>query len=250
MGDTGAPWAWLDRYVDFTLTFTFGLAAEELLERYGTDPATAQLLPYKEAQVGMSPPPDVAILRVGRAGEWAFGIEDIGLRGAAPATLIRLSMETETVSVRRGGNAMTVLQRWVGGRPQEQFEPGEAATLRAAGPYPLWNAAERYRVENPGMRAIIAAMYAVEDHIGSRLDQETGDGPLASVLLPQTLPGLPSPVPPLPRVFPQVGRRSKGLGPPLGPLRRPADNSPDPGSEDAGQLKLPPTIGHQENPPE
>lgn len=250
MGDTEAPWTWLDRYLDFTLTFTCGLAAEELLERYGADPETAQLLPYEEAQAAMNPPPDVAILRVGRVGEWAFGIEDIGLRGAAPATLIQLSMETETVSIRRSGNAMTVLQHWVDGRPQEQFEPGEAATLRAAGSHPLWDAAERYRAEDPDMQAMIAVMYAVEDHIGSRLDQETGDGPLVSVLLPQTLPARPSPVPSLPRVFPQPGRRSKGLGPPLGPLRLPADESPDQGSEDAGRLKLPPNIGHRENPPE
>lgn len=221
-----APWEWLfsGRYIGFTLTFTRGLTADGLLERYGADPSAARPLPFTDIHALLQP--DHAILRVGLLGEWAFGIEDLGGQGAAEATLAQLSIATETISVYSGGNALQVLEYWVNGQPREQFEPGMASTLRAAGPHPVWDAAERHRATRPGARDILAVMRAVEDHIGARLAEETDNGPLLSVLLPQILPPLPSPAPPLPLVHPPTGRGGRGRH--LGTLRPPGDAPPQP----------------------
>jgi Family of unknown function (DUF6461) len=230
MSDAGpAPWEWLfgGRYDGFTLTFTRGLKPAELLERYGADPSGARLLPFVDIHAVLQPRPETGILRVGLLGEWAFGIEDLGAQGAAPATLAQISRGTETISVYSGANALKVLSYWVNGQPQEEFEPGMASTLRAARPHPFWDAAERHRAR-PGTRDILAVMRAVEDHIGARLAQETDDGPLLSVLLPQVLPPLPSPAPPLPLVHPPTGRGGRGRH--LGTLRPPGDAPPRPGS--------------------
>jgi hypothetical protein len=94
-----------------------------------------------------------------------------------------------------------------------------ASTLRAAGPHPFCDAAERYRAERPGTWAILAVMRAVEDHIGARLAKETDGGPLPSVLLEWVLPELPSPAPPLPLVNPPANPRR--LGPRLSTGLRP-----------------------------
>jgi hypothetical protein len=217
MSNTGAgPWEWLfrGRYDGLTLTFTRGLTPAGLLERYGADPSAARPLPFTDIRAVLQPDMDHAILRAGVLGEWAFGIEDAGAQGAAPATLAQLSRGTETISVYRGGNAFTVFCHWVSGQPREQFEPGMASTLRAAGPHPFWDAAERHRAAQPGIRPILAVMRAVENHIGASLAQETDDGRLPSVLLTQIRPPLPSPVPLLPLVNSPAspGRLSRHLG--------------------------------------
>jgi Family of unknown function (DUF6461) len=222
------PWKWLcSRYESFTLTFSHGLAAAGLLGRYGANPSAARHLPGIDIRAVLQPDIDHAILRAGLLGEWAFGIEDTGTQGAAPATLARLSRGTETISVYRGGNALEDFQHWADGQPQEQFEPGMASTLRAAGQHPFWDAAEHYRATRPGISGILAAMGAVENHIGAHLAQETDDGPLPSVLLTQDRPPLPSPVPPLPLVNPSA-RLPTGRSRSLGRLRLPDNPSQPP----------------------
>jgi hypothetical protein len=206
------PWEWLfsGRYLGLTLTFTRGLTAAGLLERYGADPSAARPLPFTDIHAAPQPGIDHAILRVGVLGEWAFGIDDLGIQGAAPATLAELSRGTETISVHSGANALEDFCYWVDGQPREEFEPGMASTLRAAGPHPFWDAAERYRGARPGTWSILAVMRAVEDHIGARLAEETDDGPLPSVLLEWVLPALPSPAPPLPLVNPPAHPGKRG----------------------------------------
>lgn len=210
------PWGWLfgGRYDGFTVTFTRGLTPGGLLERYGADPSAARPLSFTDFYESLPTGPDHGRLRVGLAGEWAFGIEDAGAQGAAPATLAQLSRGTETISVHRGANAYELFQHWADGQPREQFEPGVASTLRAAGPHPFWDAAERYRAARAGCWAILAVMRAVEDHIGARLAQETDDGLLPSVSLPSILPLPPSPVPPLPLVNPPAnpGKPGRRIG--------------------------------------
>lgn len=228
------PWKWLfdGRYMGLVLTFTRGLTPDELLGRYGADLAAARPLPFIDIDATLQPDIDHAVLRVSVLGEWAFGIEDFGIQGAAPATLAELSRGTETISVLSGENAFQVFEYWVDGQSREQFELAAASTLRAAGPHPFWDAAERYRAARPGIQAILAVMRAVEDHLGARLPQETDDGPLRSLLVRQTRPMLPSPVPPLPQVNPpaRASTGRAGLGRPLGPLRLPTNGSRDRGT--------------------
>jgi Family of unknown function (DUF6461) len=212
-------WEWLfgGRYDGFTLTFTRGLTPDGLLERYGADPSAARPLSFIEFYEVLPVDRDHGRLRVGLAGEWAFGIEDLGVQGTAPATLAQLSHGTETISVHSGANAFEHFQYWADGQPREEFEPGMASTLRAAGPHPFWDAAERHRAARPGTWPILAVMQAVEDHTGARLETETDDGPLPSVYLPQIPPPTLSPVPPLPLVNPPANPGK--LGPPISTLR-------------------------------
>lgn len=194
------------RYLGFTLTFTRGLTITELLDRYGADPSAARELPFIGLDAALQPGPDSAILRVGVIQDWAFGLEILGGQGAAAATLVELSHNSETISVHVGANALTTLHHWTDGQPQEEFEPGQLSTLRAAAGHPFWDAAERHRAAHPSRRAVLGAMQAMEDHTGARLTQDLDDGPLLSVVLPQVLPPLPSPVPPLPLVRPSSSR--------------------------------------------
>jgi hypothetical protein len=242
-----APWKWLfnGRYIGLTVTFTRGLTPEELLERYGADPSAARPTPFINMHDVLQPDMDHAILRVGMLGGWAFGIEDSGVQGAAPATLAALSYGTETISVFAGADAFQVFEYWANGQPQQQFEPGNASSLRAAGPHPFWDAAERHRVARPGIWSILAVMLAIEEHIGARLVEDVDDGPLPSVLLRQIRPMLPSPAAPLPQVnppaAPAVGRA--GLGRPLGTLRLPTDTPHEP-LRITPEIKIRPTGNH------
>lgn len=222
-----APWEWLfaGRYMGFTLTLTRGLTVDELLERYGADRSAARPLPFAEIDGALQSDNEHAVLRVGALGEWAFGIEDSGVQGAAPTTLTRLSRGTETISVYNGANALQIFEYWLDGNPRERFEPGMTSTLRAAGSHPFWDAAERQHAARPETRGILSVMRAVEDHIQARLAQETDDGALLTLLLPQTRPMEPSPVPPLPLVNPPSNRT--GVGRHLATLRLPGNQSGD-----------------------
>jgi hypothetical protein len=213
-------WEWMfhGRYLGFTITFTHAVKPEGLLRRYGTDPSTARHLPFVGIDAALQPGPDDAILRVGTLRDWAFAIEILGGMGNAPAMLTEISRGTETIVVHVGASALHTLAYWVDGQPQEKFEPGEAPTLRAAGAHPFWDATERCRTAQPGTRAVLAAMQAVEERVGGHLTRDLDDGPLLSVILPQMLPPPPSPVPALPRVTPsppgRLGRRLGSLRPP------------------------------------
>ncbi len=225
MNDAAPPaWDWMlhGRYLGFTLTFTHRTTPKELLERYGVDPSAARHLPYVGLDAALQPGRNCAILRVGMLSDWAFGIEILGGEGAAPATLAELSRGTQTITVQVGANALHTLSHWTNGQPREAFEPGEAATLRAAGPHPFWDATERHLAAQPGTRPVLAAMQAVEDHIDGHLTSDIDDGPLLSVVLPQSLPPRPSPVPTLPRVNPSSQPRP--LGRSLGSLHQPRRN--------------------------
>jgi len=205
-------------YPGFTLTFTHAVTPEELLRRYGTDPTAARYLPFVGIDAALVPGPADAILRVGMLHEWAFAIEILGFMGTVPAILAEMSHATQTVAIHVGGSALHTVDYWVDGRPCEKFEPGEALTLRAAGAHPFWDATERHRADHPDAGAVLAAMRAVEDHIGGYLPLEIDDGPLLSAILPQVLPPPPSPVPLPPLVNPS---RPRPLGRPLGSFQAP-----------------------------
>jgi hypothetical protein len=227
--EDSAAWKWMlgGRYLGFTLTFTHAVTPEELLRRYGADPAAARFLPFAGIDAALEPGPNDAILRVGMLQEWAFGIEILGFKGTVPAALAQISQATRTIAVHMGANALHTVDYWVDGRPREKFEPGVASTLRAAGPHPFWDATERHRARRPDAGSILAVMRAAEDHIGGYLPVEVDDGPLLSVILPQVLPPPPSPVPPLPLVNPTQPRP---LGRHLGSLQVPERPKDGPGA--------------------
>lgn len=217
------PWAWLvdGRYLGFTLTFTRGLELKDFLKCCGADPSAVRFLPFAGIHDALRPSAEYSVLRAGTVADWTFGIENLGNRSGSPDILARLSEKTETVSVHCGANAFQLFMYWVDGRPREQFEPGIAATLRAAGPYPFWSAVERYRTDHPGMRKILAVFHAIEDHVGIQIAKETDDGPLASVLISQVASSPSSPASSLPLVY-ESSRRAGKPGPSHGALQLPA----------------------------
>jgi hypothetical protein len=215
------PWEWiLHRDEGFTLTFTHGISTSDLLQRYGLDPSAARLLPGIGIDAVLQPSIDSAILRVGQLNDWAFGIEILGMEGATAATAIKLSQGSETVILQVNPGRINILSSWVDGQPREAFEPGMADSLQSAGPHPFWDATERHRADQHDVRAILAALRAVEDHIGAHLTPDLHDGPLLSTLVPQIRPRRPSPLPPLPLVNPPA-TPTRGLGRHLGTLHLP-----------------------------
>ncbi|WP_157856332.1 DUF6461 domain-containing protein [Actinacidiphila yeochonensis] len=210
-----AGWEWLvrGRYLGFTLTFTHAVTPGELLRRYGLDPGAARLVPFAGIDAALRPGPAEAVVRAGTLNGWAFAIEIPGSRGSASATLADLSEGTRTIAVHFGANAFHLLSYWENGQPREQFEPGAPATLRATGPHHFWDATERHRTARPDATDVLSALRAVGDHVGAHLPPELDDGPLPSLLLPQTVPPRPSPVPPPPLVRPTAPRpRGRLLG--------------------------------------
>ncbi|MCM3920199.1 DUF6461 domain-containing protein [Frankia sp. AiPs1] len=211
-------WETIGRYGPFCLTFTLDVTPQNLLERYGADPATAHPVAFAETGPVLDPRPDQCILATGTLGEWAFCFETLGVEGIMSATLAALSHGTQSVAVNNDANAMHYLTHWADGQPQEEFEPGAPSTLRAAGPHPFWDATERHRALHPDQRNVVAALRAAGDHIGGRLTVRTLTAPLLTTVLtvPRSRP--PSPAAPLPLVHPpqstsKLGRRLAALDP-------------------------------------
>ncbi|WP_394816031.1 DUF6461 domain-containing protein [Streptomyces gibsoniae] len=219
MTESRPHWEWLyGRYEGCCLTLTLGVTPETLLQRYGADPSAARQLAFPQAYTLLQPGPDTSVLRAGSLHGWAFCLETLGVQGAMPAVLASLSQGTQTISVALGYNALDVLHHWVSGRPHESFEPGQASSLRAAGPHPFWDATERHRRRQSNQSPVIGALEAVGDVIGGHLSVDIAEGPLLTALLAWTLPPLPSPVEPLSPVHPPEPRP---LGPLLGGLQIP-----------------------------
>ncbi len=213
-------WTAIVRYGPFCLTVTHGVTPRNLLERYEADPTTARLLAFGETDAVVQPGPDRTILTSGTLGDWTFGFETMSVEGVMPETLAALSRGTQTLALNDSANAMHTLKHWVDGQPQESFEIGNPVTQRAAGPHPLWDATERHRATHPDQSDIVAALRAVNDHIGGHLAPRMLARPLLTAMLPERRPPLSAPRPALPLVHP---RESTPLGQYLGTLRPPEE---------------------------
>lgn len=213
-----SDWEEIGRYGPFCLTFTRGVTPQNLLQRYGADPATARLVAFDEAVRVLGPSPDQCILAAGTLEEWVFGFETLGVEGIMPETLAVLSRGTQTVAVNNDANARHYLMHWVDGKPREQFELGVFSTLRAVGPHPFWEATEHHRTTHPDQKNVVAALRAVGDHIGSHLTVRTLTAPLLTTVLtvPRTRPPSPAaslPLVHMPKSISKQGLRLAGLGP-------------------------------------
>ncbi|MEU3752370.1 DUF6461 domain-containing protein [Streptomyces olivoreticuli] len=164
------------------VTFTRGLSPEEVLTRYGADPARARLLDG-EAAVGLvQGEPGISLLRTGRRGEWTFCVEEDGCIGSWDETLAELSRGTETYSVGTT-EGFDVFQYWRDGECVENFEPRMEYT-RPEQAASWWDRAEAalaaHEGEDAGMAPVVAL---VLDHLGITLDDATLAGPWPSLTL-------------------------------------------------------------------
>ncbi|WP_353941636.1 SMI1/KNR4 family protein [Streptomyces sp. HUAS MG91] len=107
---------WAGEYAEFCLTFVHGVGPDELLGRYGASPGTHA----ERTRVGAVEDSarwtggHLPTVRAGRAGEWAFGIEQGHAEGARDAVLRRLSRGTRAVSLHFSG--FTALSLYEDGR--------------------------------------------------------------------------------------------------------------------------------------
>jgi hypothetical protein len=209
-------WEAVVRYRPFCLTFTLGVTPLDLVERYGADPTTARLLAVGEA-CAVIQPADRSLLASGLLGDWAFGLETMGVEGSMPGTLAALSRGTQTVALNDSAKAMYVLKHWVDGQPRESFELGNHVTQRAAGAHPFWDAVERHGAAHPDQSQVIAALRAIGDHIGGQLTADMLARPLLTARLPEDGRPRSAPAADLPLVHPgepvPLGRFLGTLGP-------------------------------------
>ncbi|MFK0172444.1 DUF6461 domain-containing protein [Streptomyces sp. NPDC090306] len=97
---------WAGEYANFTLTFVHGVDDTELLRRFGAVESTRRPRTREEASADATRWTSgcLPVVRAGRAGEWAFGIEEtLRSQGGRAEVLRRLSAGTRAVSVRFSG---------------------------------------------------------------------------------------------------------------------------------------------------
>ncbi|MDF6045869.1 DUF6461 domain-containing protein [Streptomyces sp. JH14] len=117
-------WDWAKAWM--RVTFTRGLGPEEVLTRYGADPAQARQLDWDAASdlpAGDLDGGMVSLLRSGSLGDWALCVKGEGGIGLEDEVLAALSRGTETYCVATA-DGMDVFQYWRDGECVEHFEPG------------------------------------------------------------------------------------------------------------------------------
>ncbi|WP_328507825.1 DUF6461 domain-containing protein [Streptomyces sp. NBC_00391] len=180
-------WRWVGGEA-WCVTFTHGISPEEVLERYGADPAHAELFDLEEARDflhdGTALDVSRSALRVGSLGDWSFCYEEgSGVDGAMPEVLSVLSRGTETFSVVLGRTGMNIFEHWSDRQCTELFEPGEPVS-RTLSTRRWWDAVqarlEAAGADHPGLGPVIEVIVA---YMGVALDDSTVEGPLLTVLM-------------------------------------------------------------------
>ncbi|GAB3003283.1 hypothetical protein GCM10023080_081280 [Streptomyces pseudoechinosporeus] len=214
---TTGPWEWArdPRAGMWCVTFTHGIAPEDVLTRYGADTSSAQFLTRQQAaRLDDSSLPEGSVLRAGSLDDWSFCFEDFGVMGAMPGPLSALSQGTESLSVLRGGDGMNRFAHWRDGQCTEQFEPGFTHT-KPDPPHLWWDTVqERLDASGEDYPGPVPVLEAVAHRTGAVLDTATLDGSLLTLRLED---GSRTPDPPL-RPHPAAprppGRRLGRLAPP------------------------------------
>ncbi|MGI5145726.1 DUF6461 domain-containing protein [Plantactinospora sp. CA-294935] len=189
---------WVGEFGNLCLSFVAGVDEAELLRRYGAEPARA--VPRDRLAAG-----DLAgtwtegyrpVVRVGRAGAWAFAAEERDAQGARPEVLRRLSAGTRAVAVHYIGTATrfalyedgTLVTGYDTLRPEQSTGSRPdlfAPTLRAAGLLPP--PPDRYPDEDlPALLDVLRA------ELGIELDATTLLGALPSAQYHPLLPAPPT----------------------------------------------------------
>jgi len=181
-------WGWTGDVgrLGFTVTFSLGRTAQEVLALYGADPGQAEPLTRDGAWIMYPPNNGGAQLRAGTLGRWGFCFEEAGFEGFKARTLSGLSADTETISFfnSAGKSSFIYLKDSEG---IEAFEPGLPETLRGDEPCKFWTATQKIMERDSQTGPILpahAVLQAITKHIRGPLDRATLEGPLLTVFLP------------------------------------------------------------------
>jgi len=180
-------WGWTSDIgqLGFTVTFSLGLSPEEVLQAYGADATQARSLSRLDAWNAYPPSVGRSQLRAGTIGRWGFCFEEAGTEGIKPATLTRLSADTETISfyTAAGTSRFIYLKD---GQGVEAFEPGRPETLHGNLPRRFWDNTIKIleRAGHPSsMPPQHAVLQAIVKHVRGLLDRSVLEGPLLTGIL-------------------------------------------------------------------
>ncbi len=160
----------------FTITFTRGISAEQVLAGYGAPASEAHTVPWSA---------DSRMLRVGLLNRWAFGYEEQGTEGLRTIVLKALSEGTDTLVLHDSGSSVR-FEHWRDSERLEGFEPGRPYSRPRWEPRPYWDRLQEKLV--PGVRRAPAALALIEQQIRAVLTEEVLTGPLLSVRLDTSAP--------------------------------------------------------------
>jgi len=190
-------WGWTSDIgqLGFTVTFSLGLSPEEVLQHYGADATQARQLSRLDAWNAYPPSVGRSQLRAGTIGRWGFCFEEAGTEGIKPATLSRLSADTETLSffTAAGTSRFIYLKD---GQGVEAFEPGRPETLHGNLPRRFWDSTTKI-LERAGHTSSMppqhAVLQAIAKHVRGLLDRTVLDGPLLTGILTAPSAGTANP---------------------------------------------------------
>jgi hypothetical protein len=183
-------WGWTSDIgrLGFTVTFSLGLAPEEVLNLYGAHPSRAEFLDRHEASLRYPPNYGGAQLRVGTVGRWGFCFEEAGVEGIKTRTLSGLSAETETIAFYTGPSASSFIYL-KDGQGVEAFEPGLPHTLFGDEPHKFWEDTQKIlgrAAQNQAagpMDPIHAVLQSITKHVRGLIDRAVLEGPLLTAFL-------------------------------------------------------------------
>lgn len=191
MQSTPDSWEWIIKaqYPSYCLTFTKGITARAVHERYGADYQNTRSLSQRDAQAVPGNDKDNSMLRVGKMGEWAFCFETGGVQGITPHVLSSLSQGTEALCLAYGADGTLFFRHWRNGHRVESFEPGIPYSVRSSDSHTLWGLVQHHIDAHPERVPGQAALSAVSDYIGGHvISSAMVEGPLLTSFIPPRPP--------------------------------------------------------------
>ncbi|MFD5989746.1 DUF6461 domain-containing protein [Streptomyces cyaneofuscatus] len=180
-------WSWVaeSRYPSFCIVLARSKTPEELLQDYGVPSQKIEgIMKLEEAEEAFPFDQVDHLIRVGGVRDWSFSFEDRISLGMTKEVRERVSRNTETLEIFKGGDGTNFFQRMKHGRRLEAFEPRNSIDVSGDGPFLLSETLqERFQPDGRGRRAITALTDAISENYGITVDREVLQGPLLTVAL-------------------------------------------------------------------
>ncbi|MYT97327.1 MULTISPECIES: DUF6461 domain-containing protein [unclassified Streptomyces] len=180
-------WSWVteSRYPSFFIVLARSKTPEELLQDYGVPPQKiGGIMRLEEAEEAFPFDQVDHLIRVGGVRDWSFSFEDRISLGMAREVRERVSRNTETLEIFKGGDGTNFFQRMKDGRRLEAFEPRNPIDVSGDGPFLISETLQQsFQPDGGGRRAITALTDAISENYGITIDREVLKGPLLTVAL-------------------------------------------------------------------